>query len=60
MSHIASRHASAGRSEAQYCLLVVVEKGKEFRVYVNAPGKRKKSLERKALPRSRFPRALFE
>ncbi len=60
MSLVALRQKAKGSPEEQYVVLVTAPKGKGFRVYVNAPGKRKTMLG-KALkvPRNAFPDAIF-
>ena len=40
-------------------LLVTLPKGKSFRVYVNAPGKRKVALGEFLVPRKAFPDVIF-
>jgi len=56
----AEREKEKGGTEDQYTLLVSVPKGKSFRVYMNAPGEKKKSLKQTVINRNDFPKALFE
>lgn len=47
--------------EDQYTILVTMPKGGYFRVYINAPGKKKRWLEKQfKIPRSDFPNKLFD
>lgn len=58
-AHVAERKADAGKAEAQYQILVRMQAGKSFRVYVNAAGKKRLSLTQKVVNRNAFPRAIF-
>ena len=54
------RQAAFGGEEDQYTVLVTLEEGKSFRVYVNQPGKRKTVLKKRiTIARNKFPTALF-
>ena len=58
---IERRQAAKGFREDQYVILVTVPKGKGLRVYINAPGVRKKFLGKELIiNRNAFPNALFE
>ena len=58
---IQKRRNAKGEEEDQYIILVTLPEGKAFRVYVNAPGKRKKLLGKQLLiPRNDFPNKIFE
>ncbi len=60
-SMIAARKADAGHNEDQYQLLVTIDDGQAFRVYMNKPGRRKLMLgKEKKVARNRFPNALFK
>lgn len=54
------RRRSAGKEEDQYTILVTLKKGGAFRVYVNAYGVRKTSLDQKIIHRTAFPKIIFE
>ncbi len=56
---IAIRESEKGSAEDQYTLLVTLPKGKQFRVYMNAPGKRNAALGRFTVPRNNFPECIF-
>lgn len=58
---LAKRHKALGHAEDTSTILVNLPKGKEFRVNMNQPGRRKVYLDKPLLvPRNRFPDALFE
>jgi hypothetical protein len=57
---IAQRRAKKGADEAAYSILVTLPAGKSFRIYMNAPGRKKKMLKEKIVPRDDFPNILFE
>lgn len=58
---IAKRQADAGYSEDQYQLLVTLDAGEAFRLYINKPGRRKVMLgSAKKVARNRFPNDLFK
>ena len=57
---IAQRKTAKGGPEDQYSILVTAPKGKRLRVYVNAPGVRKKRLGKEiVISRSAFPSIIF-
>jgi len=57
---IQRRRAEKGADEDQYQILVTAPKGKSLRVYVNAPGVKKKLLgEPMIVGRSEFPEMIF-
>ncbi len=56
---IYERKKKAGYQD-QYGILVTAKRKQKFRVYTNAPGKKKKSLTQHKISRSDFPRILFE
>ncbi|WP_422035172.1 hypothetical protein [Reyranella sp.] len=56
---IATREAKKGAPEDQYTLLVTVPSGKQFRVYMNAPGQKKTSIGSFTVPRNAFPGCIF-
>jgi len=57
---ITRRKTAKGEPEKQYVVLVTVPKGKSMRVYVNAPGVKKKTLGKSLLiNRNAFPGSLF-
>ena len=56
----AERESENGSVEPQYQLLVAVPKNKSFRVYMNAPGVKKTSLQQTVVSRSDFPRVILE
>ena len=58
-AHIKGRDAASHKIETQYQLLVVVPPSKGFRVYVNAPGVKRRSLKQQIVSRTRFPGILF-
>ncbi len=49
-----------GGEESQYVLLVAAQQGKSFRVYMNEPGVRRRSLTQTVVSRNAFPRLIFE
>ena len=51
---------NGGQEEEQYTLLATVPKGKSFRVYMNSPGEKKKSLKQQIVPRNAFPGHIFQ
>lgn len=57
---IAQRELARGAAEHIHTVLVTAEAGKSFRVYMNAPGERKKKLREIIVARNRFPNAIFE
>ena len=57
---IKRRSDKKGSEEAQYTVLVTVQQKKSFRVYVNAPGKKKTILGKEFIvKRNEFPDAIF-
>lgn len=57
---IERRRKDKGEAEDQYAVLVTAPKGKELRVYVNAPGKKKTILGKEMkVPRKAFPSMVF-
>ncbi|HEV8071501.1 MAG TPA: hypothetical protein VGP76_27550 [Planctomycetaceae bacterium] len=57
---IAQRRRAKGEDEDQYTVLVKMPFRKEFRVYVNAPGRKNTMLGAPILvPRNAFPESLF-
>lgn len=57
---IASLRKSAGIEEEQYVILVTLDEGQSFRVYINAAGKKKTMLGKPTIvARNKFPNALF-
>ena len=61
LSKIGQRRKSKGADEEQYSILAVLPKNKQFRIYVNAPGKKKTKLSPELLVRrNAFPNELFE
>lgn len=58
--HVERRRKELGRPEDQYQLLVTMPHGRSFRVYVNAPRKKRLSLKQQKVSRNRFPKALFD
>jgi hypothetical protein len=58
---ISLRQKETGEAEEQYTVIASLNKGKQFRVYVNAPNRRKTMLGKPLLiSRSDFPDKLFE
>ena len=57
---VSARQTAAGKKERQYTLCVTLNSGQAFRVYMNAPGKKKTYLsEPIKVARNRCPNALF-
>ncbi|MEQ8763271.1 MAG: hypothetical protein RL885_05050 [Planctomycetota bacterium] len=57
---LAARKNAKGSPEAQYTVLVTAPAGKSFRVYMNAPGKRKTMLgDALIISRNNFPGVIF-
>jgi hypothetical protein len=56
---IAQRQNARGAAEDTYTVLVTALEGNSFRVYMNAPGERKKALGRMTVSRNKFPKCLF-
>lgn len=56
---LAARREAKGGDESIYTVLVTVPTRQRFRVYVNQPGERKKSLGTVIVPRNTFPGCLF-
>jgi hypothetical protein len=52
--------AKNGQNEPQYTLLVTAQTNKAFRVYVNAPGQRNKSMKQQIVRRNAFPSMIFD
>ena len=60
MQLIDARTKAKGSPEDQYTILATIPEGKSFRVYVNAPGKRKTMLGKPIIvPRRSFPNIMF-
>ena len=60
-SLVALREKDKGKPEDQYVVLVTLPKGKSFRAYVNAPGRKKVKLGKDIkIPRNAFPNVIFE
>ncbi|HYD32530.1 MAG TPA: hypothetical protein VEB64_16935 [Azospirillaceae bacterium] len=57
---IASRKKSKGSPEDKYNILVTAPKGKQLKVYVNAPGMKGHMLSLKNIARNAFPSVIFE
>lgn len=58
---IGYRNDSAGRTESQYAILVTIQAGASFRVYVNAAGtKRMYAGNKLTIARKAFPNAIFD
>lgn len=58
---IALRRSENGGPESQYTVLAVLPQNKSFRVYMNAPGKRKTMLGSALIvSRKNFPDRLFD
>jgi hypothetical protein len=56
-----ARRKSKGSDEQQYAILATLEKGKAFRVYVNAAGKKKMFVGKQlTVARNAYPGVLFE
>ncbi|MDH0865616.1 hypothetical protein [Mitsuaria sp. GD03876] len=57
---VTRRREAKGEEEEQYAVLVTAPKGKELRVYVNAPGKKNAMLGKEMkVPRKAFPSMVF-
>lgn len=56
---IEERGKEKGSPEDTYTVLVVVPSGKSLRIYMNAPGERKKKLTEKIISRKSFPDRIF-
>ncbi|MBZ5668811.1 MAG: hypothetical protein LAO04_03670 [Acidobacteriia bacterium] len=59
-AHRQGREDAFGGPEPQYQLLVTVPPNKSFRVYMNTPGKKGRSLKQQIVSRNSFPRAIFQ
>lgn len=57
--HRTAREKANHGPEPQYQLLVTAPANKGFRVYMNAPGRKKTSLEQQIVNRNEFPKAIF-
>lgn len=57
---LARRRRARGYDEDTHTVLVTVPAGKSCRVYMNAPGEKKKNIGQAIVPRNRFPNAIFE
>lgn len=57
--HREAREKANHGPETHYQLLVTVPANKSFRVYMNAPGKKKTSLSQQIVNRNEFPKAIF-
>lgn len=57
--HRAARETANHGPEPNYQLLVTVPANRSFRVYMNAPGKKKTSLSQQIVSRNEFPKAIF-
>lgn len=58
-AHRRERQKEFGGPELQYVLLVTAPRNKSFRVYMNAPGKKRQSLNQRIVKRNAFPRVIF-
>jgi hypothetical protein len=58
--HRAAREKENHGPEPQYQLLVTAPANKGFRVYMNAPGQKKTSLDKQIVNRNDFPKAIFD
>jgi len=58
--HIKGREIAKGESEPNYQIVISVNAGKAFRVYMNDPGKRNKALKKQTVKRNHFPKVIFE
>ena len=56
---INERKAAVDGDEDQYQILVVLEEGKRFQVYINRPNVKGKMLGKMRVPRNAFPSQLF-
>jgi len=59
-AQIEQRKTNKKEIEKQYNVLVTAEKGKSFRVYMNAAGKKRTRLKALTVPRNAFPSYIFE
>ena len=57
---IALRRQEKGSGEDAYTIVVTALPRNRFRVYVNAPGKRKKKIGERIVPRDDFPKVVFQ
>lgn len=57
---LARRRSERGYEEDIYTVLVTVPTGKSCRVYMNAPGERKKTIGQIVVARNRFPNEIFD
>lgn len=58
---VALREKKKGAPEKQYVILATAPKGRNFRVYINAPGQKKKRLGKEyKIPRNAFPDMIFQ
>ena len=57
--HRALREKAKGATEPHYQILVTVPSGKSFRVYMNAPGRKKTMLKEQKVARNEFPKSIF-
>ncbi len=60
LEHIERRKKAKGGDEEQYNVCLHLAAKKAFRAYMNAPGKKKKTLAPQTVARNRFPSAIFE
>jgi hypothetical protein len=58
-AHRQRRERENGSPEPHYQILITVPANKSFRVYVNAPGRKKTSLKQQVVNRNEFPKAIF-
>jgi hypothetical protein len=56
---IRTRKQARGEEEEQYQILVTAPKNKQFRAYVNHPGRRGIALDQQLIRRNAFPEILF-
>ena len=54
------RQKKKGEVEDHYSLMVTIPKGKQARVYMNAPGQKKVMIGERKVPRDDFPSRVFE
>lgn len=59
MKIVLARIVQKGEGEEQYTVIVTAQKGKQFRVYANAPGRKGKKIAERLVPRSSFPASIF-
>ena len=57
---IALRKQEKGADERSYTILVTVPPSKRFRIYMNAPGRRKVLIGQRIVPRDDFPNVVFQ